>query len=173
MLNYSRLTLLLLSFLCTSAGCSRSQSLEDIARDQPAETKPRGDDAAIGRIRAAVHAMTQPQPTVDQVAAEMEGVIMARTKNQALMHYDGYRVTLTTPGDRVTQVSFQFVEAKPSVRQLNELFGTSREVRQGLIYEHQSAVTSSRLMILAEPVSMPPDDESLVRRIVISGAHRR
>lgn len=173
MLNHSRLTLLLLSFLCASAACSRSQSLEDIARDQPAETGPQGNDAAIGRIRAAVRAMTRPQPTVDQVAAEMEGVIMARTKSQALMHYDGYRVTLTTPGDRVTQVTFQFVEAKPSVRQLNELFGASREVRQGLIYEHQSAVTSSRLMILAEPVSMPADEDSLVRRIVISGALRR
>lgn len=171
--NYSRLTLLLLSFVCATAACSRSQSLEDIARDQPAETRPKGNDAAIGRVRAAVHAMTQPQPTVDQVAAAMEGVIMARTKSQALMHYDGYRATLTTPGDRVTQVTFQFVEAKPSVKQLNELFGTSREVRQGLIYEHQSAVTSARLMILAEPVSMPADENSLVRRIVISGAHRR
>jgi hypothetical protein len=117
--------------------------------------------------------MTQPQPTVDQVAAEMEGVIMARTKSQALMHYDGYRVTLTTPGDRVTQVTFQLVEAKPSVNQLNEVFGTPREVRQGMLYEHQSAVTGSKLVILAETVSTPADEDSLVSRIVISGAHTR
>jgi hypothetical protein len=110
---------------------------------------------------------------VDYVAAEMEGVIMARTKSQALMHYDGYRVTLTTPGDRVTQIKFDLIEAKPTISQLTELFGTPREVRKGMLYEYESVVTGSRIAILAIPVSMPADEGSLVRQIIIEGARTR
>jgi hypothetical protein len=117
--------------------------------------------------------LAQPQATVDYVAAEMEGVIMARTKSQALMHYDGYRVTLTTPGERVTRITFQLVEAKPTIEQLTGLFGEPREVRKGMLYEHHSVATGSTIVILAEPVSMPADEGSLVRRIIIEGARTR
>jgi hypothetical protein len=117
--------------------------------------------------------LAQPQATVDYVAAEMEGVIMARTKSQALMHYDGYRVTLTTPGERVTRITFQLVEAKPTIEQLTGLFGEPREVRKGMLYEHVSVATGSTIVILAEPVSMPADEGSLVRRIIIEGARTR
>ena len=40
--------------------------------------------------------MANPDRNIDYVAAEMEGVIKARTKSQALIHYDGYRVNLTS-----------------------------------------------------------------------------
>jgi hypothetical protein len=98
---------------------------------------------------------------------------MARTKSQAVMHYDGYRVTLTTPGDRVTQIKFDLIEAKPTIEQLTDLFGEPREVRKGMLYEHESVVTDSTIVILAEPVSMPASDRSLVRRIIIEGARTR
>jgi len=110
---------------------------------------------------------------VDYVAAEMEGVIKARTKSQALMHYDGYRVTLTTPGDRVTTITFNLIEAKPTLKQLTDVFGEPQEVRKGMLYEHESVTTGSTIVILAEPVSMPADEGSLVRRIVIEGARTR
>jgi hypothetical protein len=120
-----------------------------------------------------VRALAQPDASVEYVAAEMEGVIMARTKSQALMHYDGYRVQLTTPGNRVTRITFQLIEAKPTIKQLTALFGEPREVGKGVLYEHASAVTGANIVILAEPVSMPADEGSLVRRIVIEGARAR
>jgi hypothetical protein len=67
----------------------------------------RGNDAAVSGVRAAARALAEPEPSVDYVAAQMEGVIEARTNSQALMHYDGYRVTLTTPGDNVTRIVFE------------------------------------------------------------------
>jgi hypothetical protein len=103
----------------------------------------------------------------------MEGVIMARTNSQALMHYDGYRATLTTPGDRVTQIKFELIEAKPTVKQLTGVFGEPEEVRRGMLYEHVSAATGATIVILAEPVSIPADEGSLVRRIIIEGARKR
>jgi hypothetical protein len=117
--------------------------------------------------------LAQPQASVDYVADEMEGVIKARTKSQALMHYDGYRVTLTTPGDRVTQITFQLVEAKPTIKQLTDVFGEPEESPKGMLYEYESVATGSMIVILAEPVSMPADEDSLVRRIVIEGARTR
>ena len=124
-------------------------------------------------MRAAARALAQPQATVDYVAAEMEGVIMARTKSQALMHYDGYRVTLTTPGERVTRITFELIEAKPAIEQMTSMFGEPREVRKGMLYQHESVATGSTIVILAEPVSMPANDASLVRRIIIEGARTR
>jgi len=133
----------------------------------------RGNDDALDHVRAGARALAQPGASVDYVAAEMEGVIMARTKSQALMHYDGYRVTLTIPGDRVTQITFDLIEAKPTIRQMSDAFGESREVRKGLVYQQESAVTGATILILAEPVSMPAGEGSLVRRIVIEGARTR
>ena len=98
---------------------------------------------------------------------------MARTNSQALMHYDGYRVTLTTPGDRVTQIKFDLIEAKPTISQLTELFGEPEAVRKGMLYRHDSVVTGAAIAILALPVAMPADEGSLVRRILIEGARTR
>jgi len=153
--------------------CSRDEAREQGADDESAGANAEGDDSALRHVRAGTRALTQPGGAVDYIAAEMEGVIMARTKSQALMHYDGYRVTLTTPGDRVTQIKFDLIEAKPTIKQLTELFGTPREVRKGMLYEYESVVTGSRIAILAVPVSMPADEGSLVRQIIIEGARTR
>jgi hypothetical protein len=167
------LVLLLVSILCASTACSRGEAPEDVVAGESAGATAKGDDAALGHVRAGARALAQPGAAVDYVAAEMEGVIMARTKSQAVMHYDGYRVTLTTPGDRVTQIKFDLIEAKPTIEQLTDLFGEPREVRKGMLYEHESVVTDSTIVILAEPVSMPASDRSLVRRIIIEGARTR
>jgi hypothetical protein len=82
-------------------------------------------------------------------------------------------VTLTTPGDRVTQIKFDLVEAKPSIKQLTELFGEPEEERRGMIYNYESVVTGAAIVILAVPVSMPATEASLVRRIIVEGAHTR
>ena len=170
MLKYP-IALLLASSLCALLACSRGEAPEQGAWNESAGA--RGDDAAIDDVRAGVRALAQPDASVEYVAAEMEGVIMARTKSQALMHYDGYRVQLTTPGNRVTRITFQLIEAKPTIKQLTAVFGEPREVGKGVLYEHASAVTGANIVILAEPVSMPADEGSLVRRIVIEGARAR
>jgi len=167
------LVLLLVCSVFGLTACSRGEAPERGADGQPFGVNTEGDDSALRHVRAGTRALTQPGGAVDYVAAEMEGVIMARTKSQALMHYDGYRVTLTTPGDRVTQIKFDLIEAKPTIKQLTELFGTPREVRKGMLYEHESVVTGSRIAILAIPVSMPADEGSLVRQIIIEGARTR
>ena len=165
---------LLAASLCALAACSRSGTPEHAAEGASAGASARGDDTAIDDVRAGVRALTQPEPSVEYVAAELEGVIMARTKSQALMHYDGYRVTLTTPpANRVTRITFELIEAKPTIEQLTGVFGEPQEVRKGMLYEHTSAVTGSRILVLAEPVSMPAEAGSLVRRIVIEGARAR
>jgi hypothetical protein len=165
--------LLLICGLCASAACSRSETAEHDADGESAPAGANGDDASISTVRAGARALAQPEASVDYVAAEMEGLIKARTKSQALMHYDGYRVTLTTPGDRVTTITFTLIEAKPTLKQLTDVFGEPQEVRKGMLYEYESVVTGSTIVILAEPVSMPADEGSLVRRIVIEGARTR
>jgi hypothetical protein len=45
-----------------------------------------GNDSSLAYLNAGVRALARPEATVDYVAAEMEGTIMARTKSQALMH---------------------------------------------------------------------------------------
>jgi len=171
---------LLISLVCclfALAGCSRSEA-PDQAPDQAPEREPgqaaaEGNDSSLADLNAGVRALARPDATVDYVAAEMEGTIMARTKSQALMHYDGYRVTLTTPGDRVTQIKFDLVEAKPSIRQLTELFGEPEEGRKGMRYEYESVVTGSTIVILAVPVSTPATESTLVRQIIVAGARKR
>lgn len=173
MSTHPRLFLLLACSLCASAACSRSSAPEQIIDDETTSTRAKGNDASIGRVRAAARALSEPEPTVDYVAAAMEGVVMARTKSQALIHYDGYRATLTTPADRVTQITFVLTEAKPTLKQLTETFGSPRQSRKGMLYEYESPVTGSTIEILAQPVSMPADEGSLVQRIVVEGARTR
>jgi len=173
-LKHPRLvSLLLLSGLCGAVACSRSKAPGEVVQDEAAPADTRGNDASIRRVQAAAHALAQPQATVDSVAAEMEGTVMARTKSQALIHYDGYRATLTTPAGRVTQITFVLTEAKPSVKQLTAVFDSPREHPKGLLYQYEFSATGSTIDILAEPVSMPADEDSLIRRIVIEGARTR
>ncbi len=153
--------------------CSRGEAPEHGPDGEPTGAGARGDDGALRHVHAGTRAMTQPGAAVDYIAAEIEGVIMARTKSQAVMHYDGYRVTLTTRAGGVTQIKFDLVEAKPSIKQLTEMFGKPREVRKGMLYEHESVVTGARIVILAVPVSMPADEGSLARQIIIEGARAR
>jgi hypothetical protein len=166
------LALLLVSSLFLSAACSRGDTPEHATEGESGAANAQGDDAALDHVLRGARALTQYEASVDHVAAEMEGVIMARTKSQALMHYDGYRATLTTPGKRVTRITFDLIEAKPTIAQLTDVFGTPREVRKGLLYEHVSAATGSTILILAEPVSMPAGEGSLVRRIIVEGARK-
>lgn len=166
------LAFLLISSLVLWAACSREKAPEQ-GGDGAGFAIARGSDAALDHVRAGTRALTRPEASVDYVAAEMEGTIMARTKSQALMHYDGYRVTLTTPGDRVTQIKFDLVEAKPTIKQLTEMFGPPEEARKGVLYRHDSVVTGAAIVILAIPVSMPADEGSLVRQLLIEGARTR
>lgn len=73
----------------------------------------------------------------------------------------------------MTRITFELIEAKPTIEQLTGVFGEPQEVRKGMLYEHTSAVTGARILILAEPVSTPAEEGSLVRRIVIEGARAR
>ncbi len=172
-MNYRRLASSLLVVVCATAACTRGDSLEDIAEQQAERSGPGGNDAALDRVRAAVRAMANPNRDFNYVAAEMEGVIKARTKSQALIYYDGYRVTFVTPGDQVTQVNFDLVEAKPSLRQMTDAFGPPSEVAKGMLYEESSRSTGARVHILAEPVSMPAEENGLVRRIIVRRARGR
>ena len=170
MSTHLRLTHWLVLSLFVLAGCSRDGSAEP---GDSITAVARGNDAAMNAVQSAARALAEPEPSVDYVAAEMEGVIKARTNSQALMHYDGYRVTLTTPGSRVTRIVFELTEARPRMDQLSEVFGTPEEVGRGMLYSYYAAATGSTIRILAEPVSKPATETSLVRRILIEGAHRR
>jgi hypothetical protein len=56
---------------------------------------------------------------------------------------------------------------------LTKVFGSPRENPKGLLYQYEFTPTDSTIEILAEPVSMPADEDSLVGRIVIEGARTR
>ncbi len=169
---YLRFTALIVIAALAPAGCSWDPA-EPSSEEAPTGERRKGNDAAIGKIRAGARALAQPQATVDYVAAEMEGVIKARTKSQALMHYDGYRVTMTTPTDRVTRITVQLTEAKPTMGQLTEAFGDPEENPKGLLYYYRSEATGSTIRILAEPDQMPAGENSLVKRIIIEGERTR
>jgi hypothetical protein len=175
-LSYPRLVpiLLVAVSVCAIVGCTRRG--EDGVGDEAAgeQAAAEGDDAAVGIVQAAVRALAQPEPSVNYVAAEMEGVIKARTNSQALIQYDGYRAMLTTPGrDRVTGITFELIEARPRMDRLTEVFGKPEDVGRGMLYEYHTEATGSTIRILAEPASKPVTDTSLVRRIVIEGAPTR
>lgn len=169
-MTHLRLASWLALSLLAVAGCSRGEST---GGEEPPGQAAQGDDSALGAVQAAARALAEPEPSVDYVAAQMEGVIKARTNSQALMHYDGYRVTMTTPGDRVTRITFELVEAKPTMKQLTDTFGTPEEVGRGMLYQFHAAATGSTIRILAEPVSKPATETSLVRRILLEGANVR
>mgnify|MGYP001817481271 CR=1 FL=1 len=173
MLNYLRLASSLLVIACAIAACTRGDSLQDMAEQEFERSAPSGNDAALGRVRAAARSMANPDRNIDYVAAEMEGVIKARTKSQALIHYDGYRVTFITPRDQVTQVTFDLVEARPSLRQMTDAFGRPSEVAKGMLYEQSFSSTGARIHILAEPATMPAEESGLVRRIIVRRARGR
>lgn len=150
--------------------CSKKEAAEQQAS---ASAPARGSKAALPSIQRAVRVWSRERPTVDLVAAELEGVIMARTTSQALMHYQGYRIILTTPGEVVTRIVFQFDDTKPSISQLTELFGKPEEVRKGMLYTHENVTTGQRINILAEPVTIPAEDVTLVKGLIIEGARTR
>jgi hypothetical protein len=167
------LRLVLLGALLLGAACSRSGSRGPAGEDDSAGQAARGSDATVERVHQAARALGEPGPTVDYVAAQIEGVVKARTKSQALIFYEGYRVTLTTPGDQVTQIIFDLAEAKPTIQQLSAAFGTPEEARKGMLYRYEAHATGATILILAEPVSMPANEGTLVRRIVLEGARIR
>lgn len=173
MRKHPRLFFFLIWTLCASAGCSRGDAPVPFIEDQAPSADAKGSDAAVPTVVAAAHALAHPEPTTDYVAAQMKGAIMARTRNQAVIHYDGYRSTLTAPTDRVTRITFVLTEAKPTMRQLSEALGAPTAVSKGMLYEYRSAVTGARIEILAEPVSLPGNEDSLVRRVTIQGARIR
>lgn len=173
MFKHSSFALSLVLCLCAATACSRDEGGARTVDDGSGETGTRGDDAAVDTIVAAARALAEPNPTVDYVAAEMEGLIKARTKSQALIHYDGYHATLTTPGDRVTVIKFELTDAKPSVAQLADELGEPQDHRKGVTFDYEVASTGARIVILAEPVKPPADMASLVRRVTIQGARTR
>ena len=172
MLKYPRLASSLF-IVCAMAACTRADSLEEIAERQSERSGPGGNDAALSKVHDAVRAMAQPDRNLNYVAAEMEGVVKERTSSQAAIDYEGYRVTFVTPGDQVTQANFDLVEARPSMRQMTEAFGPPSEVAKGMLYEQSSASTGVTMQILAEPVAMPAEESSLVRRIIVRRARNR
>lgn len=149
------------------AGCSRGKESSD--KEGAKAIAPTGNDAAVSRVQGAARALAEPDPTVDYVAAQLEGVIRARTNSQALLYYDGYRVTFTTPGDRVTKITFDLTEAQPTMRQLTDVFGNPEEVGRGMLYRYSAEATGATIRILAEPLSKPATETSLVRRILLEG----
>jgi hypothetical protein len=150
-----------------STGCSRGK--ESVDEGAATGIAPTGNRAVVSRVQAAARALAEPDPTVNYVAAQLEGVIKARTNSQALLHYDGYRVTFTTPGDRVTKITFDLTDAKPTIRQLTDVFGKPEELGRGMLYRYSTEATGATIRILAEPVSKPASETSLVRRILLEG----
>jgi hypothetical protein len=168
--THFRLTLWLALSLLSFAGCSRDGGAS--GEGVPGQAAL-GNAAAVSAVQAAARALAEPDPSVNYVAAEMAGVIKVRTNSQALLYYDGYRATLTTPGDHVTRVVFELTEARPSIAQLTRELGEGKEVGRGMLYEHHAEATGATIRILAEPVSKPATETSLVRRIVVEGASIR
>jgi hypothetical protein len=152
------------------AGCSRKGG---DAGEGASGAAARGNDASLAKVQAAARALADPDPSVDAVAARMEGVIKARTNSQAVMHYDGYHVTLTTPGDRVTRIVFDLTTARPTMDQLTDIYGTPETIGRGMLYHYTAGATGATIGILAEPVDKPATETSLVRRILIEGKKRR
>lgn len=169
--NPPRLTLVLMLILVTLSACSRDEHPAGRAPD--GEKAIAGNEAVADKVRAAVRALAQPQPSVDFVAAELAGVVTARTTSQTLMHYDGYRIVMTTPANSVTRITFELAEARPTMQQLTDLFGTPEEIRRGYLYESNVQTTGATIRILAEPASKPATEASLVRRVVVEGAPTR
>jgi len=158
--------IVLLVFGAAAAGCWRGG---DDASETSGPTA--GSEEAMERVRLAARALAERDPTVDYVAAQMKGVIKGRTSSQALIHYDGYRATFTTPGDRVMRIEFDFVETKPTLGQFTAQFGAPEENPKGWLYRYDVRATGAKLRILAEPVTMPATEDTLVRRLLLEKFH--
>jgi hypothetical protein len=154
-----------------AAGCTRGETASN--EDGSAVTSAKGDDTAVPTIRAAARALAEPDASVDYVAAQLEGVVKARTTSQALMHYDGFRVTMTTPGERVSRITFDLVERRPTVEQLSAVFGEPEEVRRGVLFEYYSEATNATIVILAETTSTPATETTPVKRAIVEGKMRQ
>jgi hypothetical protein len=166
--------LCLAASLIALTACSRGGSHSDgQASTETSGAASAGNAGIAAKVRVAARALAEPEPSIDYVAAELKGVVKARTSSQALMYYDGYRVTLTTPGDRVTSIKFDLVEARPTMEQLTQIFGRPEEIGRGMLYRYRSEATGATIRILAEPATKPATDTSLARRILIEGEQIR
>lgn len=170
-----RPSILIILLVAALAGCSRN----DHGGERPVDPASRsgnavaGNEAVADKVRTAARALAQPGASVDFVAAELAGVVKARTASQTLIHYDGYRVIMTTPTDRVSRITFELADARPTMQQLSERLGSPKEIGRGYLYELQVEVTGSTIRILAEPASKPATESSLARRIIVEGAPTR
>lgn len=158
------LVFLLASFVPAS-GCSLFGGSDESGSGVSAE----GSEEAMDRVGLAVRALGEPDPTIDYVAAHMKGVIKGRTSAQALIHYEGYRATLTTPAEIVTRIRFDFIEEQPTMAQLTEAYGVPEDAGRGWLYRHSVRATGATIRILAEPATPPATEDSPVRRILIEG----
>lgn len=155
----------LIAIALSLSACSKDAADNEVGRSGAVA---KGSDAAIPTIEEAVRVWTQEELPIDLVAAKLQGVVMAETPAQAIMHYEGFRVLLTLSGRLVNRIEFQFDDTKPSVYQLTELFGKPKEVKKGLIY---TKVLQQRVQVLmlAKPVSMPAEEATLVKQLLIEG----
>lgn len=167
-----RTAVVVLIALCAVA-CSKKAPEQD-QQSVSAGTPTKGSEALLKSVQRAVRVLGKQRPTIDLVAAELEGVIMAKTTAQSLMHYKGYRIILTTPGEVVTRIVFQLDDdVRPNVLQLTDLFGKPKEMQKGLLYTRENMTTGQKINILATPVTMPAEDVTLVKRLLIEGARTR
>ncbi|MGB5812428.1 MAG: hypothetical protein WBG86_17955 [Polyangiales bacterium] len=168
-------TALTLMIVLALVGCSKNdaESSEPQSGDGSGSVV-KGSDAAMPTVWEAVRVWTRQPPTIDRVAAELEGVIMARTSSQAIMHYDGYRVILTTPGDMVTRIVFQFDPGtRPTIYQFTETYGMAKEMPRGMLYTYEAPTTGQKINILARTEAMPAQESTEVLGLVIEGARVR
>jgi len=166
-----RIALACLFASCVLA-CSKGDGAEG-AGSSASGAPRRGSTAAIPTIERAVRVWRQERPTVDLVAAELEGTVMAKTTAQAIMHYDGYRVILTTPGELVTRIELQFDDAKPSVGQLTDLYGKPEETKNGVLFKHERETTRQTILLFANTVTVPAEETTLIRKLLIEGERFR
>ncbi|MEM7436993.1 MAG: hypothetical protein AAF436_17695 [Myxococcota bacterium] len=157
-----------------TTACSKGESpAESSATGEGSGAPVQGSNAAIPTIKQAVRVWMHDQPTVDHVAAELGGKIMARTPSQAVMHFDGYRAILTTAGDIVVRIAFHFDKAKPTLFQLTELYGKPEEVSKGALLETEVPVTGRRVRMLARTVDVPPTESTLVKGLLLDAPRAR
>ncbi len=131
-----------------------------------------GSTEVMARLDEAVRVLARPDPTIDLVAARLEGRISERSAALATIQYDGYRILLITPGDLVTRIDFDLQEARPTVGQLTDVYGVPKPIRNTLLFTHEFASRDQRMNIVAEPVSSPAEPTTPVSKIVVRGARR-
>ncbi|MEM8609744.1 MAG: hypothetical protein AAGF92_21785 [Myxococcota bacterium] len=163
----TRTTTLALLFALAAWGCSKNDGA-----DGASGAVARGSEVAMPTVDEAVRVWTQPELSLELVAAKLKGVVMSETTSQATMEYEGYQVLLKLSGRMVTRIEFLFDDTKPSVLQLVELYGKPQEVRKGMLFE-RVLQERFRVRMLAVPVSMPAEDGTLVKSLLIEGGPLR